>query len=76
MPMGISFRNERQPFVCILDHSPSDQIVEKTSLLLLFRDDVKVILHTEHHVVRQGVNPRFGATLGVDAVLQVAYLRE
>ena len=76
MTMGIPFRNERQPFVCMLDHSPSDQIVGKTSLLLLFRDDVKAILHTEHHVVRQGVNPRFGTALAIDAVLQVADLRE
>ena len=76
MTMSTPFRNERQPFISMLDHSPSDQIVGKTSLLLLFRDDVKAILHTEHHVVRQGVNPRFGATLAIDAVLQVAYLRE
>ena len=76
MTMGIPFRNERQPFVCMLDHSPSDQIVDKTSLLFLFGHNVKAILRTEHHVVRQGVNPRFGATLTIDAVLQVADLRE
>lgn len=50
--------------------------VDKTSLLFLLGHNVKAILHTEHHVVGQGVNPRFGATLTIDAVLQVADLRE
>ena len=76
MTMGIPFRNERQRFICILDHSPSGQIVDKTSLLFLLGHNVKTILHPEHHVVRQGVNPRFGAALAIDAVLQVADLRE
>ena len=69
MPMGISFRNERQPFVYMLDNSPSNQIVDKTSLLFLLGHNVKTILHSEHHVVGQSVNPRFGATLAIDAVL-------
>ena len=76
MPMDIPFRNERQPFVYMLDNSPSNQIVDKTSLLFLFGHNVKTILHPEHHVVGQSVNPHFGATLAIDAVLQVAYLRK
>lgn len=50
--------------------------VDKTSLLFLLGHNVKAILHPKHHVVGQGVNPRFGATLTIDAVLQVADLRE
>ena len=49
--------------------------IEFLSLFLLGHN-VKTILHTEHHVVGQSVNPRFGATLAIDGVLQVAYLRK
>ena len=42
---------------------------DKTSLLFLLGHNVKTILNSEHHVVGQGVNPRFGATLSIDAIL-------
>ena len=42
--------------------------IEFLSLFLLGHN-VKTILNPKHHVVGQSVNPRFGATLSIDAIL-------
>lgn len=69
-------RNEKRPSVCMQDHSPFDQIVEKISLLFLSMHEMKAVLHAEHNVVGQSVDPSLCAPLGVDAILQIADLSE